>query len=86
MIHRKINHKDECVCGSKMFWWKGQWFCKEEFVRKAGQIDKVEGIVAMCSKCKTKGTQRNPILILPTIDGKGKVSACCKAKIIWVTK
>ena len=43
-------------------------------------------LTAMCSKCKTKGTPTKLLQTFPTTDGKGRISACCKAKIILVSK
>lgn len=38
--------------------------------------------VAMCSACMTKGTKDKPLLV--TGDGRKRISACCKAKIVLV--
>jgi ribosome-binding protein aMBF1 (putative translation factor) len=40
--------------------------------------------VAMCSKCKRKGTDDNPIFVIG--NDEDRVSACCKAKVVLVKR
>ena len=38
--------------------------------------------VAMCSQCKTKGTNEKPLVVIG--DEENRVSGCCKAKVLLV--